>query len=85
MLTAFGMWAAQVLSCVVLFYAFSSGIAWRVLHFFWIVSWLAPLLLLPVLSRLNRRVCTASRMHRSICTRALHTECNSPGRLALVQ
>ena len=54
------MWAAQVLTCVVLFYAFSSGIAWRVLHFFWIVSWLAPLLLLPVLSKLNRQVRPAS-------------------------
>ena len=84
-LTCCGMWAAQVLTCVVLFYAFSSGIAWRVLHFFWIVSWLAPLLLLPVLSRLNRRVCTALGMHRSSCTRALYMECNSPGRLAIMQ
>ena len=45
-----------MLTCVALFYAFSTGIAWRILHFFWILSWIAPLLLIPVLSRLQRRV-----------------------------
>ena len=59
--------ALQVLTCVALFYAFSSGVAWRILHFFWIVSWIAPLLLVPVLSRLQRRVCS-SILDSGVCS-----------------